>query len=138
VLLSILSLLLRTETALIGQVFRIIFEGARERDGTASQFCRTFSHQVAVVLRQLECTIYRLRFTIMNYRAIACRKKAGQFERAAKVATSHDVCRVYLDVARQWRDRAEYTEELERLPTRASKNGSTIKSRCARHSISGE
>jgi hypothetical protein len=68
---------------------------------------------------------YLLRFTNMNYRANACRKKAGQFERAAKVATNCDACRVYLDVARQWRDRAEHTEELGRLTSDASKMGVT-------------
>ena len=30
-------------------------------------------------------------------------------------ATDTDARRVYLDVARQWRDRAEHTEELERI-----------------------
>ena len=54
------------------------------------------------------------RFMNMNYRASACRKKALQCERAAKIATDADARRVYLDVARQWRDRAQHTEELER------------------------
>jgi hypothetical protein len=58
-------------------VFRIIFVGTRERDGTASQFCRTFSHQVAVVLRQLERTIYRLRFTIMNLSGNRVQEEGG-------------------------------------------------------------
>jgi hypothetical protein len=54
------------------------------------------------------------RFMNMNYRASARRKKALQCERAAKIATDADARRVYLDVARQWRDRAQHTEELER------------------------
>ena len=59
----------------------------------------------------------------MSYRAIACWKKALQCECAAKVATDADARRVYLDVARQWRDRAEHTEKLERH-TSASRTGS--------------
>ncbi len=64
----------------------------------------------------------------MNYRASACRKKAIQCVRAAKVATDTDARRVYLDVARQWRDRAEHTEELERIASarRRSANAPTI------------
>jgi hypothetical protein len=46
------------------------------------------------------------------------------------VATDPDACRVYLDVARQWRDRAEHTEELERdLPARVE-NGSEASVDC--------
>jgi hypothetical protein len=63
---------------------------------------------------RLERPIHRQRFMNMNYRASACRKKALQCERAAKIATDADARRVYLDVARQWRDRAQHTEELER------------------------
>ena len=68
----------------------------------------------------------------MNYRASACRKKAGQFERAARVATNRDASRVYLDVARQWRDRAEHTEELERLTGARVENGSNASERPCR------
>ena len=47
-----------------------------------------------------------------------------QCEGAAKTATEPDARRVYLDVARQWRDRAAHTEKLERLLTSSSRNGS--------------
>jgi hypothetical protein len=72
--------------------------------------------------------IHRQRFINMNYRASACRKKALQCEGAAKVAADPDARRVYRDVARQWRDRAEHTEELERITSarRSSANASTI------------
>jgi hypothetical protein len=69
---------------------------------------------------RLERPIRRQRFINMNHRASACRRKALQCELAAKVATDADARRVYIDVARQWRDRAEHTEELERH-TRASR-----------------
>ena len=63
---------------------------------------------------RLERPNRRQRFINMNHRASACRRKALQCELAAKVATDADARRVYIDVARQWRDRAEHTEELER------------------------
>jgi hypothetical protein len=63
---------------------------------------------------RLEHPIHRQCFMNMNYRASACRKKALQCERAAEIATDADARRVYLDVARQWWDRAQHTEELER------------------------
>ncbi len=76
----------------------------------------------------VERPIHRQRFINMNYRASACRKKALQCEGAAKVAADPDARRVYRDVARQWRDRAEHTEELERITSarRSSANASTI------------
>ncbi len=81
-----------------------------------------------LVFEALERPIHRQRFMNMNYRASACRKKALQCEGAAKVAADPDACRVYRDVARQWRDRAEHTEELERITSarRSSANASTI------------
>ncbi len=77
---------------------------------------------MGLVFETLERPIHCQRFINMSYRASACRKKALQCERAAKVATDPDARRVYLDVARQWLGRAEHTEELERLS--ASRNGS--------------
>jgi hypothetical protein len=72
---------------------------------------------------RLEHPIHRQRFINMNYRASACRKKALQCERAARIATDSDARRVYLDVARQWWGRAEHTEKLERRTT-VSRTGS--------------
>lgn len=86
--------------------------------------------------RRLERPIHRQRFMNMNHRASACRKKALQCEGAAKVATDPGARRVYLDVARQWRDRAEHTEQLERL-TSASRNGSNAGAQSTANEQSG-
>jgi hypothetical protein len=50
----------------------------------------------------------------MSERAEACRHKTLESERAAFLATSRDVRRIYLDLAHQWRDMAEQAEELAR------------------------
>jgi hypothetical protein len=51
----------------------------------------------------------------MNERAEAFRRKALKYERAASIATDLDACRVYLDLSRQLRARAEEVEAFERV-----------------------
>jgi hypothetical protein len=53
----------------------------------------------------------------MDNRAEGFKKKALKYERAAEVATDADVCRMYLDLARQLRVMAEQAEAFERAPT---------------------
>jgi hypothetical protein len=52
----------------------------------------------------------------MDNRAEGFKKKALIYERAAKVATDADACRMYLDLARQLRVMAERAEAFERTP----------------------
>src|SRR5262245_50584466 len=93
------------------------------------------------MLRKLKTTIWecvlrtpgerpdrRSRFVGMSCRASACRNKAVQCERAAKVATDPDARRVYLDVARRWRRRPEHSEALERLAAASVKGPITSRS----------
>jgi hypothetical protein len=62
------------------------------------------------------------RFAVVSERSEACRKKALACERAATLASYPNASHVYLDVARQWRDRAEKAEALERrLPENRQK-----------------
>ena len=51
----------------------------------------------------------------MNRRAEASKRKALLYERAASMATDPDVCRAYLDLARQLRARAEQADAFARV-----------------------
>jgi hypothetical protein len=51
----------------------------------------------------------------MNEQAEACRRKAAECERAAVLATQPAVQAIYRDLARQWLEMAEQSEDLERL-----------------------
>jgi hypothetical protein len=51
----------------------------------------------------------------MNQRAKAFKRKALLYERAASMATDPDVCRAYLDLARQLRARAEQADAFARV-----------------------
>ena len=53
------------------------------------------------------------RFAAMSERADACRRQAAECERAAIIATDLPVRLMYLDLARQWREMAEQTIDLE-------------------------
>jgi hypothetical protein len=55
------------------------------------------------------------RFHGMNEQAEACRRKAAECERAAVPATQPDTRAIYRDLARQWHEMAEQSEDLERL-----------------------
>ena len=54
------------------------------------------------------------RFDLMSQRAEGFKTKALLYERAASRATAPDVCRAYLDLARQLQATAKQTEALER------------------------
>jgi hypothetical protein len=47
-------------------------------------------------------------------RAEACRRNAEQCERTALLATEEEAKRIYTELARQWRQRAEQAEALAR------------------------
>jgi hypothetical protein len=51
----------------------------------------------------------------MSERAESLRRKALQYEHAAGMATDPDVCRTYLDLARQLLARAEQAEAFARV-----------------------
>jgi hypothetical protein len=46
-------------------------------------------------------------------RAEACRRNAEQCERTAVLATDEGARRIYTELARQWRERAERAEVLQ-------------------------
>jgi hypothetical protein len=50
----------------------------------------------------------------MSEQAEACRRKAAECERAVVLATRPDVKAIYRDLARQWQEMAEHSENLER------------------------
>ena len=54
------------------------------------------------------------RFHDMSEQAEACRRKAAECERAAVLATRPDMQAIYRDLANQWREMAEHSEDLER------------------------
>jgi hypothetical protein len=49
----------------------------------------------------------------MSEEAEACRRKAGECERAAVLATNPDLQTMYRDLGRQWREMAAQSEEIE-------------------------
>jgi hypothetical protein len=55
------------------------------------------------------------RFHGMNEQAEACRRKAAECGRAVALATRPDMQAIYRDLARQWHEMAERSEDLERL-----------------------
>ena len=54
------------------------------------------------------------RFHGMSEQVEACRRKAAECERAAVQATRPAVQAIYRDLARQWHEMAEQSEDLER------------------------
>jgi hypothetical protein len=54
------------------------------------------------------------RFHGMLEQAEACRRKAAECEQAVALATRPDVQAIYRDLARQWHQMAEQSEDLER------------------------
>ena len=54
------------------------------------------------------------RFHGMSEQAKACRRKAAECERAVVLATRPDVQAIHRDLARQWQQMAEQSEDLER------------------------
>ena len=54
------------------------------------------------------------RFHGMSEQAEACRRKAAECEQAVVLATRPDVKAIYRDLARQWHEMAEQSEDLER------------------------
>jgi hypothetical protein len=62
----------------------------------------------------------------MRDRAEECRQKALGWEHAATVPTDRTSQEIYLELARQWRDMADYFDEIEhglaaRLPVSKSR-----------------
>ena len=49
----------------------------------------------------------------MSCRAAQCRQKALQLEQAATIATDPNPHEIYIELARQWRDMADYFDEIE-------------------------
>ena len=54
------------------------------------------------------------RFHGMSEQAEACRRKAAECGRAVALATRPDMQAIYRDLARQWHEMAEHSEDLER------------------------
>ena len=54
------------------------------------------------------------RFHGMSEQAEACRRKAAECEQAVVLATQPHVQAIYRDLARQWQEMAEQSEDLER------------------------
>ena len=54
------------------------------------------------------------RFDDMNEQAKVCQRKAAECERSAVLATDPREQAMYRDLARQWHEMAEQSEELER------------------------
>jgi hypothetical protein len=50
----------------------------------------------------------------MTSRASSCRERAEQCERAASRVVDEEIRRAYLDLAKQWRQMADHSEEIER------------------------
>jgi len=71
----------------------------------------------------------------MDNRAEGFKKKALKYERAAEVATDADVCRMYLDLARQLRVMAEQAEAFERAPTLRREYGGRKRAPASRRSV---
>jgi len=53
----------------------------------------------------------------MSDRAEECRQKALQWEHASTRATDLTTREIYVEIAREWRDMADYFEEIEWRPT---------------------
>ena len=50
----------------------------------------------------------------INERIQACRRKAIECQRCALAAPDHDIRQMYLDLAKQWKELAEYAVAIER------------------------
>jgi len=68
--------------------------------------------------RGLGTILVIVRFAAMNKQTDACQRKAAECERHALIVSDLPAHKMYLELARMWREMAEHTERLETLQKR--------------------